>query len=673
MGLRRKVWLAAAAMAFIAGVQAPASLGAQAGEGLAPDTASYSIDATLDATARTLTGREVITWRNPGGIPAYSIRLHLYWNAWRNTDSTWISQLKLAGKAKDALERPAAEYGWQEITELRLMNPDGSSGPDLLPGFRYIQPSDQNPDDRSLAAADLPNAVAPGQSIQLRVAWKAQVPRTFARTGGIGNYFFIAQWFPKLGVFEGDGWGARQFFANTEFYADFGRYDVRLTVPQGWVVGATGREVSRTDDGASTIHRYEQDDVHDFAWTTSPDFVEVTQQFKHPTLPPVTMRLLLQPEHRGQEDRHFAATAAALKYYGEWFGAYPFPQITIVDPAWQSDSGGMEYPTLFTAGTSWLAPRQSNEPEAVTVHEAGHQFWYSIVASNEVTSAWMDEGLNTFSDARVQSVAFTPNYLVQRFFGGFVPWQFRDIPLSRATDDNYLDSYRRVAERDAQSTPSYMYWPGSTTGITYSKTALWLHTLERYLGWERLQRVMATYFQRFRFKHPQPNDFFEIVSAESGRDMTWFFDQVFDSSNVFDYAAERLESTEVTSRGFREPSPGAPLAYEEKTNAALFRTTVVVRRLGEATFPVDVLITFENGEQVRESWDGQGRWQPYMYEKPTRAVSVQVDPERVLLLDVNYTNNSITLRPQAAEAADHWTLQWLVWVQDLLMDYSFFV
>ena len=100
---------------------------------------------------------------------------------------------------------------------------------------------------------------------------------------------------------------------------------------------------------------------------------------------------------------------------------------------------------------------------------------------------------------------------------------------------------------------------------------------------------------------------------------------------------------------------------------------MVVRRIGEATFPVDVLITFENGEQVRESWDGKGRWQPFMYEKPTRAVSVQVDPERVLLLDVNYTNNSITLRPQAAEAADHWTLQWMVWVQDLLMDYAFFV
>ncbi len=272
----------------------------------------------------------------------------------------------------------------------------------------------------------------------------------------------------------------------------------------------------------------------------------------------------MQPEHRGQADRHFAATAAALKYYGEWFGAYPFPQITIVDPAWQSDSGGMEYPTLFTAGTSWLSPRQSNDPEAVTVHEAGHQFWYSIVASNEVTSAWMDEGLNTFSDSRVQSVAFTPNYLVQRFFGGFIPWQFRDIPLSRATDDNYLDSYRRVADRDSNLDAQlrctgrghhrhHLQQDGAVAA--HARALPW---------WERLQRVMSIYFQRFRFKHPQPSDFFEIVSAESGRDMTWFFDQVFDSSNMFDYAAERLESTAVTSRGFREPSPGAPLDVRGK-------------------------------------------------------------------------------------------------------------
>jgi len=640
---------------------------------MAPRTGSYSIDATLDASTRTLTGREVITWRNPGGKPAYSIRLHLYWNAWRNTDSTWLTQRKLAGLAAEDLERPAADFGWQQVTELRLVNADGTPGADLLPGFRYIQPVDQNAADRSLAAADLPVGIEPGQTLRLAVAWRAQVPRTFARTGAIGDYFFIAHWFPKIGVFEGDGWVARQFFANTEFYADFGSYDVRLTVPRGWVVGATGREVSRTDAGSATVHRYAQDDVHDFAWTTSPDFVEHTQRFEHPTLPPVTMRLLLQPEHAGQEDRHFAATAAALKYYGEWYGAYPYPQITIIDPAWQSGSGGMEYPTLFTAGTRWLAPRGSNEPEAVTIHEAGHQFWYGIVANNEVSAAWMDEGLNTFSDARVQEAAFQPDYYVRRFFGGFIPWQFTDIRLSRATDYNYLDGYRAAARRDAPITPSYLYWPGTHADITYSKTALWLHTLERLVGWDRLRQALATYFQRFRFRHPTPDDFFLTINQETGQDLNWFFEEAYASANVYDYAAERLESVPVSTRGFGDAAPGAAPVFQETRDEARFRTTAVARRIGEGHFPVDVLITFENGEQVREKWDGQARWQPYEYLKPSRAVSLQVDPDRVLLLDVNYTNNSITLHPRAAEAADRWTLTWVVWLQDLLMNYAFFV
>jgi Peptidase family M1 domain len=663
-----------AAMAASAiGVASWTPIRAQEPAGPAPRTASYSIDATLDPAAHTLTGREMITWRNPGDKPAYSLRLHLYWNAWRNTESTWLRQRQLAGLSEEMLESRAEDFGWQQVTELRLVNPDGSPGADLLPGFRYIQPVDQNTADRSLAAADLPVGIEPGQVVRLQVSWQAQVPRPFARTGAIGSYFFIAQWFPKLGVFEGDGWTARQFFANTEFYADFGSYDVRLTVPRGWVVGATGREVSRTDADATTVHRYAQDDVHDFAWTTSPDFVESVQRFEHPTLPPVTMRLLLQPEHRGQEERHFAATAAALKYYGEWFGAYPYPQITIVDPAWQSRSGGMEYPTLFTAGTRWLAPRGSSTPEAVTVHEAGHQFWYAIVANNEVTSAWMDEGLNTFSEARVLAEAFTPDYLVERFFGGFVPWQYRDIPLSRATDGNGLNGYRPAARRDAPATPSYLYWPATHAEITYSKTALWLHTLERMVGWERLRLALTTYFHRNRFKHPQPEDFFAALNEETRQDLNWFFEEAYGTSNVFDYAAERLESTAVTTRGFVEGGQGAELAFKEDTDESRFRSTVVVRRVGEARFPIDVLVTFENGEQARERWDGQARWQSYLYEKPTRAVSVQVDPERVLLLDVNYTNNSITLRPKARDAADRWTLTWVVWLQDLLMNYSFFV
>jgi Peptidase family M1 domain len=639
---------------------------------LSPRNASYSIDARLDHPTRTITGTEVIRWRNTGRAPAADLRLHLYWNAWRNLATTWMQEQRLDGSGADLVSRPAEDWSHIDITGMWLVGPDGSSVADLHPGIAFAQPDDGNVRDRTLAVAALPTPVAPGESIAVRVTWTAKVPRTFSRTGVIGTFYFVAHWFPKLAVLEGEGWTAHQFHANTEFFSDYGSYDVRLTVPQGWVVGATGAELSRSDnpDGTST-HRYVQDDVHDFAWTTSPDYVEHWDRFEHPGLPAVRIRLLMQPEHSGQEDRHFAATGAALRYYGEWYGPYPYGHLTVVDPAFQSGAGGMEYPTLFTAGTRWLAPRRTNQPEGVTVHEAGHQFWYGIVGNNEFEHAWLDEGINTFSEERVQSVVFQPNYLVERFFGGFIPWQIRDIALHRATDGGGLNGYRAAAERDAPSTPTFLYWPGTHAQISYSKTALWLHTLERQYGWERLQPALAAFFERWKFRHPRPEDFFAVLQEELRTDLSAFIENVYRSSNTFDYAVERLASEPWQRRGYTNAA-GTP-GFEDATDEGMYRTTVVVRRLGEALFPVDVLVTFEGGSQVRERWDGVDRWRAYTYDRPERARSVVVDPERVLLLDVNYTNNSYTLAPRSDVAATKWSLRWMVWLQDLFLTYAFFV
>jgi hypothetical protein len=637
---------------------------------LSPRNANYEIDVRLDHPRRTLIGTEIIRWRNIGRGPADALRLHLYWNAWSTDQSTWMRERQLAGAR---INRPPEDWSYLRITSLALVNGEGAGSADLTGALSYIQPDDGNPHDRTLAMVMLPAPVQPGEELALRVEWQARVPRTFARTGAIGNYYFIAHWFPKVAVFEGSDWTAHQFHANTEFFSDYGTYDVRITVPGGWVVGATGREQSRTDNSdGTTTHRYLQDDVHDFAWTTSPDYVEHRRTFTHPTLPGVDMRLLLQPEHAGQEDRHFAATEAALRYYGEWYGPYPYGHITIVDPAFGSGAGGMEYPTLFTAGTRFWNPRGSNSPESVTIHEAGHQFWYGIVGNNEFEHAWLDEGLNTFSEERVQSIAFQPNYLVNRFFGGFVPWQFRDIPLRRETDGNGLNGYRFAAERDRPEKPTFRYWPGTHAQITYSKTALWLNTLERYLGWDTLQRILSTFFERWKFRHPRPEDFFAVVNEVSGRDMTWFFDQVYRNSNVFDYAIGSFESARVTMRGFVDDAAPEP-QFTETSAPDTYRTVVVVRRLGEAVFPVDVLVTFEDGQELRETWDGVERWKAFTYDRPARARTAQVDPDRVLLLDVNYTNNSRTLEPEADAAATKWSLKWMVWLQDLMLTWGLFI
>ncbi len=633
--------------------------------------ANYSIDAVLAPATRTITGRAVITWRNIARRETSVLRMHLYWNAWRSSETTWMKERALAAPLGAILDRPERDWASTDITAIRVLGIGAAPPVDLHAAMRFVRPDDGNASDYSLVEVPLPVPVHPNDTINLEVEWTARVPRTFARTGVVGDAYFIAQWFPKVAVLEGTEWRGHQFHSGTEFFADYGVYDVRLRVPTGWVVGATGEERSRTDNGdGTTTHRYYQDDVHDFAWTTSPDYIERRAKFEEAGLPAAEMRLLLQPEHASQAERHFAATRATLRSYGRWFGPYPYGHITIVDPAWQSAAGGMEYPTLFTAGTRWLAPATVAQPEGVTIHEAGHQFWYGLVGNNEFEHAWMDEGLNTFSTARALDVEWGRGRYAERYFGGFVPWVFSDIVLRRQTDGNGLHGYRSVATSDRQDAPSWRYFPATGGGITYSKTALWLQTLENYLGWDVLQRAMATYFDRFKFRHPSPDDFFATVNRVSGRDLTWFFDQVYRSSVAFDYGVDSVVSEQPSTTGFVDRE--GKRAFVTDPPEGVYETRAIIRRHGEGVFPVNVRITFDDGSQVTRAWDGKERWTAIRVAHARRAVSVVVDPDEVLALDVNRTNNSRSLHPQARAAAAAWSWRWAIWLQDLLLTYGFF-
>jgi hypothetical protein len=622
----------------------------------APRIASYTIDASLDTATRTLEATQVLTWHNQTRNPATTLQFHLYYNAWRDAGSTWMRERSLAASVA---ARPDA---WGSIEILRVQIGSAAS-PDRTSALRFIAPDDGNTEDRTVVELPLETPVQPGQSIDVHMAWRSRVPRTFARTGLAGRYYFIAQWFPKIGVLEEAGWNTHQFHATTEFFANFGSYDVRLTVPAGWLVGATGmpKGTRENKDGSATHHFY-QEDVHDFAWTTSPDFVEFNETFTHPQLPPVALRLLLQPEHRGQESRHFEATRAALSRYGQWFGPYPYGHLTIVDPAWQSGTGGMEYPTLFTAGTRWRAPRDVAEPEDVILHEAAHQFWQGIVANNEFEHAWLDEGLAQYSSDRALAEVMTPHFWSERYFGGFVPWVFRDLPLARHS------LARRgvllLGGTDTPATPSWRYFPRTAAVTTYYRTSLWLSTLEGLVGWETLQRILSTYFSRWSFRHPSPADFFAVANEVSGRDLTWFFDQVHGSGRTFDYGVSSLRS---------ERRSDASAARESEPGVDLYKTTVVVRRHAEGVFPVDVRLTLEDGEEVRWPWDGRDSWKVFEVERPRRARRADVDPGRVLQLDVRQTNNSAVLHPSGPRAARRWSAAWLVWLQDHLLTYGFLV
>lgn len=656
-----------------------------AGEALEPRSeriASYSIDVALDADARILAGEQVLTWRNIRRRPTDELWFHLYWNAWRNSRSTWLLEDRLRERSDLGQDVREGDWGWIRVDSVGLLAPDGAGEVDLTGRTHFAAPDDGNPDDRTVMVLELPEPVGPGEAVRIRMKWRAKIPRTFARTGFRDDYFFAAHWFPKLGVFEEDGWNCHQFHATTEFFSDYGVYDVRLTLPSGYVPGASGREVERRSNPDGTVtHRYRQEDVHDFAWTASPDYLVREERFEEPGLPPIDMRLLILPEHLDQVERLFEAARAAFKRYGSWYGPYPYGHVTIVDPAYHSGAGGMEYPTLFTCGTRILNPSGGDSPESVTVHEAGHQFWYGLVGNNEFEHAWLDEGLNTFSTIRTLDAAYGPRLLVRRYLlppgeterrEGLLPAVFPDIEVPRLLDR--LRRYRPSADDADPREPSYLYFPVTGRDITYSKTALWLGTLERHLGWRTLRDILSTFFRRFRFRHPTPEDFFSVANEVSGRDLSWFFAQVHGGSVTFDYAIESVASFPAEPEGMIE-RPGG-LVYREREperEGTVYRTEVVVQRRGEGIFPVDVLMVFEDGGEIRRRWDGTGRWTMFVEERPSRLRHAVVDPDRVLLLDLDYGNNSRLLEPAAALPALKWASKWMVWLQDLLETFAFFM
>jgi len=224
----------------------------------------YEIWVELDDAEKTLLGKEEIVWTNPTAEAVPDMLLHLYWNAFKNEDSAFLRE----AAAESMFSRGAApddgEWGWIDITDIRL-----ADGSDLKPTLHYVTPDGpEHPDDQTVARVLFPAPVRPGESVRIRLEFRSKVPRTVARSGYYRDSFFIAQWFPKPGVYEaGKGWNAHAYHQNSEFFADFADFVVHIDVPSRFVVGSSGKQTGAVVDGAAgrTTYTYRQAMVHDFA------------------------------------------------------------------------------------------------------------------------------------------------------------------------------------------------------------------------------------------------------------------------------------------------------------------------------------------------------------------------------------------------------------------------
>lgn len=608
-----------------------------AGQGIV----EYRIQVELDPTGHRLEGRQQVRWKNQTPVPTDELWFHLYLNAFADEHTTFKREL---GSRRLRSSGHGAGYapGWITVSRLVL-----SDGTDLLPTLQFERPDDGNSSDSTVAKVSLPSEVPPGAWVEFETEFEAQLPEVIARTGYAGDFHMVGQWFPKLGVFEGErGWNCHQFHATTEFFADFGRYDVEIVVPSGWLVVASGVELSRERESTLDRVTFRADRVHDFAWSTAPpDSMALIDSSFEPgrdvpsawlasaaqklgrgsdelELPQTKIRLLLPVDQRPLANRMLKAVRLAMAWYGLNLGPYPYPQLTVVSPPPAADeAGGMEYPTLITTG-ALLADalplfRRFPGIESVTVHEVGHQYFYGLVATNEFEQAWLDEGITTYTELEcmeaIRSDGHAPEIEAPVGY-----WARERLYYSLASTlpvrlDQPAWSFRT----------SWEYYSAN-----YSKAALVMKSLEGVMGSEPMAQALRAYVERFRYGHPRAEDLFAVLEEHSEHDLKWFFDQAIRGDATPDWGVAGVSQRTRASES--DEDPGAPAEWHIEVD--------LVRR-GDLIGPVDVLLSFENGDLERRRWDGQSRWVRWRIDSDAAMDAVVVDPEGAWLFETHRVDN----------------------------------
>lgn len=579
--------------------------------------ANYTMRASLDPSTHQVRGEGTIVWKNASQTPQSEIYLHLYLNAFKNEKSIYMRNLGRGFRG----DPRKSDFGWIKVSKLFARELDK----DLWAGVEQHSPDDV--DDETEVRVPLPRPVAPGETITLDMAWLSDLPTVTLRTGFEGTFHLVGQWFPKIARLEADGrWAHFPFYRFSEFYADFGVYDVTVDVPEGYVVGATGKLESEKTENGRVARRYVQENVHDFVFTAWDKFKELTTTSDDG----VAIRCLYPPGYERVAEIQVDAAKFGLTHFGAAYGKYPHGTLTLVHPPrGAEEAGGMEYPTFITTGGEWYADKTGvRNVELVTLHELGHQWFQGMIATNENASPFLDEGFNQYAEG-VASEARWPLASAMRLPGG-MGMSMPRIMRAPATEVQHNDEVAESAARFASG--------GDYGALVYSRTATILNTMARVYGEDKFRRAIGVYARRYRYAHPTPELMLGVFRTELGGDAADNMRAAFFDRAWVDYGIGDIVSSE------REPLKGVFGDPEKPSTAPVIETLyhgrVMVRRRGTLVFPVDIDLVTDDGSIKRVHWDGKGTTFEIPYEGDHKLAYAVVDPEHRIYLDSNLLDNA---------------------------------
>lgn len=586
-------------------------------------TVNYKMDITLLPAQHAIVGEQSITYENHSPDTLHNIYLHLYPNAYKDKNS--IYAIEAREFHKPVIISPE-DNGSIEFESFKIVM-NGQNNSHAVTAFKV---------NDTILEASLPAPLPPGQSMRLEISFYSKIRKQTSRSGYRGFQYDLAQWYPKVCVYDETGWQNRQFHYNGEFYGEFGKFEVTLNTPFEYIIAATGvvtdgdpgwelvrinpkwshaqwqkrrgeiRETMQEESAKGKMRQvtFTAEKVHDFAWNACPDFWYEGGEWDGI---PIHVLYRSSVKYRWTK-RVVERSARALAWFSEKVGRYPYPQLTVVHGLL---SGGMEYPMLNMNRT---------ERESLILHEVGHIYFYGILANNEWKDSWLDEGFTTFYTRWYMENRYGKWQYEREKLLGRLTWlqrkrpahNRREIRRKRIIDLQNAGYDAPMGLSAEQFREDYIYQTNA-----YGKSSLFYDMLKYVVGDSVFDEVCQTFFQRWKFKHTNEERFRQICEEISGEDLGWFFRQWLHETPQIDYELGKIKSQRLGEDWFTE---------------------VTILKNGTGEMPVEVELKTKNGTTLTKRWDGQANLGKLSFTSKTKPHKVLLDPKNIIL-DNNRFNN----------------------------------
>lgn len=517
---------------------------------------NFRINVTLNDKLHELNAFETVEYINNSPDTLHYLYFHLWPNGYSNNNTELAKQL-FSIKGKQKLFNDPELSGYIDSLDFQVGNQQVQWH--LLPG---------QPD---VCQITLNKPLIPGNFVLITTPFHVKIPKgVTSRLGHIGESYQISQWYPKPAVYDRTGWHPMSNQDQGEFYSEFGSFDVRITLPENYIVGATGnlqnaREAEKLDQlatdtswiknadseeagfppssGQMKMLRYTENRIHDFAWFADKRFHVLKGKVKLPDSgKEVTTWVMFTNQQADLWKDAIPYVNSSIRLFSEWNGDYPYDNYTAVQSA-LSAGDGMEYPGITVIGMA----KDAYALDEVIAHEVGHSWFYSALGSDERQYPYLDEGITSTNEVRYMHETYPQKKLWETNIRNLKLAKFFHIdqmPVKQMREFEWLSQARDNLEQSI-NLPANDYNTLNYSIMLYNKAAMGFNYLRAYLGDSIYDSAMHDYYRQWKFKHPQPDDLRQVFETNSGKDLSWFFSDFIGTTKRMDYEMVRFENQKL--------------------------------------------------------------------------------------------------------------------------------